>query len=127
MGSGKEGDTMTRRSTPSQWMLGLLLVLMLWPGMALAQGKNLRVVFMEYDPKANPYYLGLGTDFEKQNPGTKVEVEIIPWAQGRDRLVVWISGGQAPDLALVGTRWLYEFVDMKAVEPLDRFASKDFL
>ena len=117
---------MVSRRQCSRWVLWILLVLMLWPGMAWAQAKNLRVVFMEYDPKANPYYLGLGTDFEKQNPGTKVEVEIIPWAQGRDRLVVWISGGQAPDLALVGTRWLYEFVDMKAVEPLDRFASKEF-
>lgn len=117
---------MMGRGLRGQWVLWLVIVTLIWTGAAWAQAKNLKVVFMEYDPKANSYYTNLGTEFEKANPGTKVEVEIIPWAQGRDRLVVWISGGQAPDLALVGTRWLYEFVDMKALEPLDRYVSRDF-
>jgi multiple sugar transport system substrate-binding protein len=117
---------MMGRGLRRQWVLWLVIVTLVWTGAAWAQAKNLKVVFMEYDPKANSYYTNLGTEFEKANPGTKVEVEIIPWAQGRDRLVVWISGGQAPDLALVGTRWLYEFVDMKALEPLDRYVSRDF-
>ncbi len=114
----------TRKVIPG--ILWLLCASLLLPAGAWAQANSIKVVFMEYDPKANPYYTGLGAEFEKANPGTKVEVEIIPWAQGRDRLVVWNSGGQAPDLALVGTRWLYEFVDMKALEPLDRFVSAEF-
>lgn len=119
---------MKRRGQGLWWALpALLLGVILWPGAAWAQGSSIKVVFMEYDPKASPYYTNLASEFEKANPGTKVDAEIIQWAQGRDRLVVWISGGQAPDLALVGTRWLYEFVDMKALEPLDRFASKEFL
>jgi multiple sugar transport system substrate-binding protein len=119
---------MMRRSHGLWWALPfLVLTSMLWSGVARAQANQLKIVFMEYDPKASAYYTNLASDFEKANPGTKVDAEIIQWAQGRDRLVVWISGGQAPDLALVGTRWLYEFVDMKALEPLDRFASKEFL
>jgi len=85
-------------------LLWLLLVAVAWPGAVWAQATTLKVVFMEYDPKVNSYYKTLARDFEKANPGVKVEEEIIIWAQGRDRLVVWISGGQAPDLALVGTR-----------------------
>ncbi len=107
-------------------ILWFVCAVLLVPAAAWAQANTIKVVFMEYDPKANPYYTNLGTEFEKANPGTKVEVEIIPWAQGRDRLVVWNSGGQAPDLALVGTRGLYEFVDMKALEPLDRFVPATF-
>jgi len=118
---------MTGQAKGWYWALLLLVSALVLPGTVWAQAKTLKVVFMEYDAKANPYYTNLGSEFEKANPGTKVEVEIIPWAQGRDRLVVWISGGQAPDLALVGTRWLYEFADMKALEPLDRFASREFL
>lgn len=118
---------MTRGQRSRRALPLLLLGMVFWSGAAWAQANSIKVVFMEYDPKASPYYTNLGSEFEKANPGAKVEVEIIQWAQGRDRLVVWISGGQAPDLALVGTRWLYEFVDMKALEPLDRFASKEFL
>ena len=69
--------------TLTRGIFWLLCVALLAPAGAWAQANTIKVVFMEYDPKANPYYVNLGIEFEKVNPGTKVEVEIIPWAQGR--------------------------------------------
>ena len=75
---------MKRRGQGLWWALpALLLGVILWSGAAWAQANSIKVVFMEYDPKASPYYTNLGSEFEKANPGTKVDVEIIQWAQGR--------------------------------------------
>ena len=47
--------------------------------------------------------------------------------EGHDRLVIWISGNQAPDLANVSAGWMVEFNAIDALEPLDDKFSPGFL
>jgi multiple sugar transport system substrate-binding protein len=88
---------------------------------------SIRAVWMEYDAKYNTFWQQLKKDFEAANPGITVDTVVVPWNDGHDRLVTWISGNQSPDIALVATRWILEFNQMGVVLPIDDLFPKQFL
>lgn len=88
---------------------------------------SIKAVWMEYDARFNTFWQQLKQDFEKTSPGITVDTVVVPWSEGHDRLVTWIAGNQAPDIAIVGTRWILEFNKMGVVEPVDTLFPKAFL
>ena len=62
-------------------------------------------------PKIQGVVKQYGTDFEAANPGTKVDIQFVPWAQAHDKFVTAIAGGKVPDVAEMGTTWTPEFAD----------------
>jgi multiple sugar transport system substrate-binding protein len=72
------------------------------------------------DPKASP--ASLIADFEKKNPGIKIQPENIPWGGGADydtRLYTTLLAGGGPDCGMVKFNNLPRLMQMKALEPLD--------
>ncbi|MGQ4363548.1 sugar ABC transporter substrate-binding protein [Streptomyces sp. SAS_272] len=47
--------------------------------------------------------------FEKENPGVKVKVTAIPWADAHSKYQTAIAGGTTPDIAQMGTTWMPDF------------------
>ncbi len=59
----------------------------------------------------------IAAGFEKDNPGAKVKVTVIPFDAAHDKIATAIAGGQTPDVSLVGTTWLPEFAATGALDP----------
>ncbi|HVF40341.1 MAG TPA: sugar ABC transporter substrate-binding protein [Gemmatimonadaceae bacterium] len=59
------------------------------------------------------------TDFERENPGIKVQVQQIPWSAAHEKLLTAYVGDATPDIAMLGNTWVPEFVALDALEPLD--------
>lgn len=55
--------------------------------------------------------------FETDNPDVKVEVTAIPWDSAHDKFTSAIAAGTTPDLAMVGTTWMGEFIGLDALDP----------
>jgi multiple sugar transport system substrate-binding protein len=90
------------------------------PAMTVSsQAATLRVTVAEYSAKTGPYFNEVARAFEKDNPGTTVQIEIVPWDVLRQKLDTDIAAGANADLAIIGTRWLIDFVKADLVEPLD--------
>ena len=104
----------------------LCLLLLTLTANAAAKTK-IRVVWMDYDATENVVFQTLKEEFERENPDIEVETIILPWNEGHDRLVTWIAGRQAPDIANIGTRWALEFHEMGVLEPLEKHLSQSFL
>ncbi|MFF7791285.1 extracellular solute-binding protein [Streptomyces sp. NPDC007991] len=47
--------------------------------------------------------------FEAENPGVKVNVTAIPWADAHAKYQTAIAGGTTPDIAQMGTTWMADF------------------
>ncbi|WP_197510060.1 extracellular solute-binding protein [Tessaracoccus coleopterorum] len=66
-------------------------------------------------------------EFTAANPGITVNVTPVPWDSAHDKFVNSITAGTTPDVAMVGTTWMGEFVGMGALDatpssiPLDGF------
>lgn len=58
-------------------------------------------------------------DFERENPGIRVEVQQIPWSAAHEKLVTAFVGRSTPDVAQLGNTWVAEFVALGALEPLE--------
>ena len=58
--------------------------------------------------------------FEKANPGIKIDVEQLPFAEAHQKLLTGFAGDSLPDMAQLGNSWLPEFEALGAFEPLDR-------
>jgi multiple sugar transport system substrate-binding protein len=65
--------------------------------------------------------------FEKENPGVKVNVTAIPWADAHAKYQTAIAGGTTPDIAQMGTTWMADFANAfqpvpSAIDTSDVFA-----
>ena len=59
--------------------------------------------------------------FNEEHPEIRVERESTKWENYYDQLQLAIAGGDAPDIAVVHTRWLPAFAARKALFPLDTY------
>lgn len=57
--------------------------------------------------------------FEKNNPDIKVQFEPIPWADYKQKLIVQLSAGNAPDVLNISQ--LAEWADFQVLTPLEEF------
>lgn len=62
---------------------------------------------------------GLLEEFERENPGLRVEVQQLPWSAAHEKLLTAFVGRSTPDLAQLGNTWIAEFAAIGALEPLD--------
>ncbi len=63
-------------------------------------------------------------DFERENPGVRVQIQQIPWIAAHEKLLTAHVGGSTPDLAQLGNTWVSEFSALNAVEPLDSWIAR---
>jgi multiple sugar transport system substrate-binding protein len=80
----------------------------------------------EYSAKTGPYFEKVAADFEAANPDIDINVEVIPWNTLLQRLTTDIAGGSAPDLSIIGTRWLLDFAEQGIAEPIDGYLTPEF-
>jgi multiple sugar transport system substrate-binding protein len=80
----------------------------------------------EYSSKTGPYFEKVAADFEAANPDIDINIEVVPWNTLLQRLTTDVAGGNAPDLSIIGTRWLLDFVSQGIAEPVDGYMTPEF-
>lgn len=63
-------------------------------------------------------------EFERRNPGIRVDVQQMPWTAAHEKLLTAYVGESTPDVAQVGNTWIPEFVAIHAIDPLDAFVAQ---
>lgn len=61
-------------------------------------------------------------EFERLNPGIRVEVQALPWTAAHSKLLTSYAGSSLPDLSQVGNTWVSEMTAIGAISPLPGFA-----
>jgi multiple sugar transport system substrate-binding protein len=80
----------------------------------------------EYSSKTGPYFQEVANAFEAQNPDIKINIEVVPWDTLLQRLTTDVAGGAAPDISIIGTRWLLDFASQGIAEPMDGYLTPEF-
>lgn len=62
-------------------------------------------------------------EFQKQNPGVKIEYEGIAWENTRQQLLLEAASGNPPCVAQVAAPWIGQFAHSGAIEPLEERAA----
>jgi len=95
----------------SKWRTALICVLFLM-GVAIPCAHaetTIKIAYPGWDSKEQEKEVtSIFAAWEKQNPGVKVEIISIPFHMMKQKLVVSLRSGDAPDMGYVDGRWLQE-------------------
>lgn len=80
----------------------------------------------EYSSKTGPYFQEVADAFQAENPDIKINIEVVPWDTLLQRLTTDVAGGSAPDISIIGTRWLLDFASQGVAEPIDAYLTPEF-
>ena len=73
--------------------------------LACAPGTRTRtIVFWQF--WAADVVTPLLAEFEKENPGWKVQMEQLTWQSGREKITAAVASGKVPDLCELGSTWM---------------------
>jgi multiple sugar transport system substrate-binding protein len=90
-----------------------------------ARADTVRMTVSYYSANTGPYFEKMAADFHAANPSIEVKIEVVNWANLLQKLQTDISGGANPDLSIIGTRWLPDFVKDGIAEPLDQYITPE--
>jgi multiple sugar transport system substrate-binding protein len=91
-----------------------------------SQAADIRFTVAEYSSKTGPFFEKVAKDYEALHPDTHIRITVVPWDNILQQLTTDLAANTPPDMAIVGTRWLYDFASQGVVEPLDGYLSADF-
>lgn len=106
----------------------VLLVLMVTTGVfasgqSEAEKPTVTVFWALYDGLTEAYREELEAAFEAEYPEIDLDIVPVPWDQMYDRLTTSLAGGDPPEISVIGTRWLLEFMALDAVVPVGDYVS----
>jgi multiple sugar transport system substrate-binding protein len=111
--------------------LGLvILVILLLPGVLFATGQKeaakAKVTFFWalYDGLTDDYRVSLQDAFMKANPDIQMDIVPVAWDQMETKVTTSIAGGNPPELSVIGTRWLLEYMSTNSVVQVTDYVSK---
>lgn len=58
-------------------------------------------------------------EFERRNPGVRVEIQQLPWTAAHEKLLTAFAGDALPDLCQLGNTWVPELAELGALDALD--------
>ncbi|WP_326588256.1 extracellular solute-binding protein [Streptomyces sp. NBC_01294] len=108
-------------------VLGLLIPLAGCGGSGDGAGDSgtLHLVAAEYGnspaTSSKPFWDKMATDFAKENPGIKLDVKLLPWADIDREVSRMVKAGKAPDVALMGS--YSDFAAQGKLYPADELLS----
>lgn len=105
-------------------LLAAAAVVALGTGAAWAK-TDVRVTVAYYSPETGPIFEGMAKDFEAANPDVDIQIEVVNWDNLQQKLTTDIQGGTAPDIAIIGTRWLVDYSANDIAEPLDSYMTPE--
>ena len=101
----------------------LVLGIITWLSAGSAAAADTTITFRFNDPEAPQMRQALDV-FEQQNPGIKVDMQRVTWADAQQQYLREAAVGSAPDVAQLAQVWPRAFGAAGALHPLDDLIAK---
>lgn len=77
-----------------------------------------------YEGLTEDFRVKFQTAFNAAHPEIDLECVPIDWELSRNKLTTSLAGGAPPEISVIGTYWLLEFMDVSAVDEISKYVSK---
>lgn len=104
----------------------LLIVAALVPLVACGPKEKPKVTFFwaGYDGLTEDFRASLETAFNNQSKDSQVQIVPVPWDSLQDKLNTAVAGGTPPDISIVGTRWLLDYMSTNSISEVTQYIGK---
>ncbi len=99
--------------------LAMLLGLALMAVLTAASATTVTVEIPKYSDATKPFFEAAAKAFMQDHPDIKVNIQETSWDNLHQVLVTDIAAKKAPDISIIGTRWLPEYISSNVAMPLD--------
>jgi multiple sugar transport system substrate-binding protein len=105
------------------WLRLLAASILLGP-CSLQAATTLKLVEVLTSPERTETLKGLVANFEKENPGTHVEIISLPWSSAFEKFATMVAAGDEPDVVEMPDRWLSLYVKNGKLENLEPYLAQ---
>jgi multiple sugar transport system substrate-binding protein len=103
--------------------VALLLVVAL-VGCAPKEKAKVTFFWAGYDGLTEDLRATIEAAFNKQSSDSQVQIVPVPWDSLQDKLNTAVAGGTPPDISVVGTRWILDYMSTNSVDEVTQYISK---
>jgi multiple sugar transport system substrate-binding protein len=115
-----------KRSVVSRLALLILAAVVVVSFVGCAKAKPKATFFWAlYDGLTEDYRASLETAFNKASPDAQIQIVPIAWDALQNKLTTALAGGTPPDISVVGTRWLLDFMGTNSIDEVTQYVSPD--
>jgi multiple sugar transport system substrate-binding protein len=108
-------------------MFRLGVVLLLLAPMVVWGAPKATFFWAGYDGLTEDFRASLEAAFNKQSPDAQIQIVPVPWDSLQDKLNTAVAGGAPPDISVVGTRWILDYMATDSVQEVTQYVSKKTL
>jgi multiple sugar transport system substrate-binding protein len=101
----------------AKWLLAACML----PCLPTRADTTLKLVEVLTSPERTETLKSLVSSFEKQNPGTRVEITSLAWGSAYEKFATMVSAGDTPDVVEMPDRWLSLYVKNGNLENLEPY------
>ncbi len=88
-----------------------MLTILLFLGCSTGNDDENVIRFWQFwsDMNTKPVIERIAAEFEAENPGVRIKITDLTWANGHDKLVISFAAKDPPDIMELGSDWIAEF------------------
>jgi multiple sugar transport system substrate-binding protein len=117
-----------KRSFVFYLVIALLLAALVAPTAMFAGGKREKpkVTFFWalYDGLTEDFRASLEAAYNKQAKDVQVQIVPVKWDDVQNKVTTSLAGGTPPELSVVGTRWLLDYMGTNSIGEVSQYVSK---
>ena len=102
--------------------LGVVLLLIL--PVAVWSAPKATFFWAGYDGLTEDFRALVESSFNKQSSDAQIQIVPVPWDVLQDKLNTAVAGGAPPDISVVGTRWILDYMATDSVVEVTPYLSK---
>lgn len=107
-------------------LLGLSALVLGLAGAPASAKTQLHMIVAHFSDHTLTTFQDAAKRFEATHPDVEINVEDVSWDNLQQRLATDIAGGTAPDISIIATRWVLDYVQNGIAEPLDGYITPQF-
>ncbi len=93
--------------------------------MAAQVSGDLSMRIFPFGPGVEDLYASFKSEFEAENPGVSVTIDLQPWDNRYPKLLADLAAGQGPDVFFITTDVLIRFAEANAIVPAQEYVPAD--
>ena len=101
-----------------------LLIIVALVGCAPKEKPKVTFFWALYDGLTEDFRASVEAAFNKASSDSQVQIVPVKWDDLQTKLTTAVAGGTPPDISVVGTRWILDFMSTNSVDEVTQYLSK---
>ncbi len=101
-----------------------LLIVVALVGCAPKEKPKVTFFWAGYDGLTEDFRASVEAAYNKQAKDSQIQIVPVPWDVLQDKLNTAVAGGTPPDISIVGTRWILDYMSTNSVDEVTQYISK---